>query len=175
MTGSFAVYRVSREAKAIGEPLFHDPQRDTVEAAPARAYPNPMGHISAIKSPPQPGTILCLNADFTQLRATNGELPAKAERVRIIAGGGQRPVTELGIVAVQPDGSFMAKVTADTPLGFETLDAQNHVLHRVAPALWVRSGENRICLGCHAPYNHSPRNRRPMAVNAPCPLLELKP
>ena len=73
----------------------------------------------------------------------------------------------LGEVELQPDGSFLAEVPADVPLGFEALDAHGNVLRRLPPMVWVRAGENRSCLGCHEPHNRSPRNARPLAVNFP--------
>jgi hypothetical protein len=65
----------------------------------------------------------------------------------------------------------MAEVPADLPLGFEALDDHRQVLRRVAPMIWLRPGENRSCVGCHAPHNHSPHNQRPLAVRVPVPLL----
>ena len=76
---------------------------------------------------------------------------------------------------LRADGSFLAEVPADTPLGFESLDADGRVLHRLAPSLWLRPGENRSCLGCHQPYNRSPRNLRPIAASFPPILLKEKP
>jgi hypothetical protein len=70
---------------------------------------------------------------------------------------------------VHADGSFIAEVPADMPLGFETLDAQGHVLRSTPPVVWVRAGENRSCVGCHEPHAHSPHNLRPLAVRFPTP------
>ena len=82
-------------------------------------------------------------------------------------------VCALGEVPVQADGSFLAEVPADMPLGFETLDENGRVLRREAPMIWVRPAENRSCIGCHEPHNRSPHNHRPLAVNAPIPCLGL--
>jgi hypothetical protein len=80
----------------------------------------------------------------------------------------------LGEVAVQTDGSFLAEVPADVPIGFEALDENGRVLRHEAPMIWVRPAENRTCVGCHEPHNRAPHNHRPLAVNVPIPCLGLK-
>ena len=75
---------------------------------------------------------------------------------------------------MQEDGSFMAEVPADTPLGFEALRPA-----RAGPAprrtvVWVRAGENRSCTGCHAAHNRAPHNHRPLAVYATVPCLRME-
>jgi hypothetical protein len=87
--------------------------------------------------------------------------------VRFLAQAEGGPLEVLGTAPAQADGSCLAEVPADRALGFEALDAQGRVLRRVAPVVWVRPGENRLCLGCHEPHNRSPRNQRPLAVNHP--------
>jgi hypothetical protein len=175
MSGSFGVYRLAADAKALGEPLFDDPAWNDIEATHVGARLKPMGHISAMNPTKKTGTILCLNANFTRHRQMNGIGASKAERVRVLAGGTQDQARPLGDVRIQADGSFMAEVPADTPLGFEALDAEGRVLRRLPPAIWVRPGENRSCLGCHEPYNRSPRNLRPIAAFFPPVALDEKP
>lgn len=175
LSGSFAVYRIRTDATKLGLPLFDDPDWNDIEAARVAPRANPMGHISALVPGKKTGTILCLNANFTRQRGTNGALAVKAARVRVLTSSGPGPGRALGEVPLRADGSFMAEVPADTPLGFESLDGGGRVLYRLAPSLWVRPGENRSCLGCHEPYNRSPRNLRPMAAFFPPALLTEKP
>jgi hypothetical protein len=175
MSGSFAVYRVGPSATALGQPLFDDPVWNDIEAARVAARANPMGHISALMPAKKTGTILCLDVNFTRQQGTIGAPAARAARVRVLAGSGQGPTRDLGEVPLRADGSFLAEVPADTPLGFESLDADGRVLHRLAPSLWLRPGENRSCLGCHQPDNRSPRNLRPIAASFPPVLLTEKP
>lgn len=170
MSGSYAVYRVGSEMKELGAPLFHDPAWHNLEAVPLAARPKPMGHVTAIKPALKFGTILCLNANFTRpslANASNGLAVAKVGRVRVLARNGSNSEQVLGEVALQADGSFMATVPAETPIGFEALDDQDRVVRRVPPSVWLRRGENRSCLGCHEPYNRSPRNVRPIAAGLP--------
>ncbi len=175
LEGSFAIYQIGTNATMLGLPFFNDPIWNNIEAIRIAARAAPMGHISALAPAKQTGTILCLNANFTRYHGTNGARIRPATRVRVLAGGGLGPVRALGEVPLQADGSFMAEVPADTPLGFESLDADGSVMHRLEPAFWVRPGENRSCLGCHEPYNRSARNLRPMAALFPPVLLSEKP
>jgi hypothetical protein len=174
MSGSFAVYLVGANTTALGQPLFDDPAWNEIEAASVAARANPMGHISVLAPAKKTGTILCLDANFTRQRGTNGTPVTKAASVRVLAGSGPGSARALGEVPLRADGSFMAEVPADTPLGFESLDADGRVLYRLAPSIWVRPGENRSCLGCHQPYNRSPRNLRPIAASFPPVVLAEK-
>ena len=62
------------------------------------------------------------------------------------------------------DGSVLVYLPVQVPLGFDTLDAQGHVLRHQPAFLWLQPGENRGCVGCHEPRNHAPRNIRPLAT-----------
>jgi hypothetical protein len=148
-----------------------DPAWNVVEAVPTAPTRRPMGRISNMDPNRKTGQILCLNANDTTYLPTDGQSIPTASRMRVLvatANGSARP---LGEVQVQSDGSFMAEVPADVALGFEALDNQGQVLRRVDPLIWVRSGENRSCTGCHAPHNRAPHNHRPLAVRAQVPRL----
>ena len=170
----WAVYRLDSSAEKPGAPLFAEAGWNCVEAAVARASQRPMGRISTLEPGKRTGQVLCLNANDTTYGAGK-EGGAKATRIRVLAEAGAGRGRALGEVAVQEDGSFMAEVPADLPLGFEALDQQGQVLRRVAPILWVRPGENRSCTGCHAAHNRAPHNHRPLAVYAPVPCLGGEP
>ena len=175
MMGSSAVYRISGEDKGLGGPIFDDPSWHEVDATTLAARPQPMGHMSAISPAKKRGTILCLDVNFTRPAATASAPVAKAERVRVLASSCRGECHPLGEITLQADGSFMAEVPADTPIGFEALSADGQVLRRLPPSLWVRPGENRSCVGCHQPHNRSPRNVRPLAVKIPAVVLDDKP
>ncbi|MBI5384206.1 MAG: hypothetical protein HZA90_05910 [Verrucomicrobia bacterium] len=163
---TLAIYRVATNATALGPALFDDPAWHDIEAVLATPRPQPVGHISAM-SPAKPfGTILCLDANRTSFLAADGSVP-KAETIRVTGLAADGSAKWLGNVPVHADGSFMAEVPADLPLGFEALDARGQVLRATPPVVWVRAGENRACLGCHEPHGRSPRNHRPLAVRAP--------
>jgi len=137
---------------------------DWHNAAAARIAPRtkPAGHLSAMVPAKRTGTLLCLDSTFS--RSTVTEKAARTRRVRVLAGANAR---SLGEVAIEPDGSFQVEVPADTPIGFEALDAAGRVTVRLAPTFWVRPGENRSCVGCHEAYNTAPSNYRPIAATKP--------
>ncbi|MGO8699584.1 MAG: hypothetical protein ACLQVY_17935 [Limisphaerales bacterium] len=168
---SLALYRVNPGASDLGKPLFAPPDWDCGEAAELKPHPQPMGRLSTVDLTKQTGRILCLNAN---LSADSSHDPSSvATRVRILAEPSPGSVCALGEVPLQADGSFLAEVPADVPLGFETLDDSGAVLRREAPLLWVRPAENRACVGCHEPPNRAPHNHRPLAVSVPVPCLSL--
>ncbi len=169
ISGRWACFRVSNSTASLTAPLSTDSSWDIIEAVDANPARRPMGRISTMEPAKRTGQILCLNINDTTFGA--GDSAAKAVRVRLLAKPGEGQQRVLGEVAVQADGSFMAEVPADTALGFEALDQQGQVVRREEPLMWVRSGENRICVGCHAAHNRAPHNHRPIAVRVPLPRL----
>jgi len=171
MHGSYSVFRTAAEG-TDPQIMFGDPAYDTIEATELRSHAQPKGHISTMDLHSEGGTILCLDANRSAYPGSYGTSP-KAQRVRITAIR-QGKLASLGEVPLQPDGSFMADVPADIPLGFDSLDSEGHVIRTVPPVIWVRAGENRTCLGCHEPHNRAPRNVRPLAaLQPPARLIDL--
>jgi hypothetical protein len=172
---SCAVYRLGPAAPALDASVLQDPDWDTIEAICASPSPRPMGRLSNVDLNRKTGQILCLNVNDTTYVAHNDQKAPRATRVRILTELPSGTQGTLGEVAVQSDGSFMAEVPSDVPLGFDALDEQGRVLRHEPPLIWVRPGENRSCIGCHEPHNHSPRNLRPLAVEIPAPKLPGEP
>lgn len=72
------------------------------------------------------------------------------ERLRIL---GEIPLRKPGVIDPEgnPDTSFLAKIPADTPFTFQTIDRDGVVLNMAQTWHQVRPGEMRIdCGGCHA-------------------------
>lgn len=77
------------------------------------------------------------------------------ERMRILGEITLRKVDGDGATVLDPEGnpdtSFLAKITADTPFTFQTLDRRGLVLNMAQTWHQVRPGEMRAdCGGCHA-------------------------
>jgi hypothetical protein len=163
MTGDVAVYRVAADATTIGTPIFDDPQWNSIEATLVAARDEPAGHTSAVMPQASRGTVLCLNVnDSREPAADRNPAPAAELRVFTLAASGQQPT--LGTVPVAADGSVLVYLPVNVPLGFDTLDAQGHLLRHQPAFLWLQPGENRACVGCHEPRNHAPLNIRPLAA-----------
>lgn len=160
-----ALYRVALQASVLGDPLIADPEWSILSGLAVLPRRPPMGRLSTVKPDSTTATVLCLDANESALAG------AVATRVRVLAASESGEVLALGEVDLQADGSFMAEVPADVPLGFETLDQDGRSVRRLEPMIWMRPGENRSCIGCHEPRSFAPRNRRPLAVSVPIPRL----
>ena len=73
-------------------------------------------------------------------------------------------LTLLGTAPVERDGSFFVQVPTEQPLQIELLDAAGKTLKREAGFFWMRRGEQRGCVGCHAGPETSPENAVPMIL-----------
>ena len=168
-----ALFRVPPGQTTPGAPLLADPAWDIAEAVELAPHRRPMGRLSSVDATKRTGQILCLDANYLA-KCTEADKPLPTTvRVRILAETAPGISRALGVVAVQADGSFLAEVPAEVPLGFEALDEQDRVVGRQSPMLWLRPGENRSCIGCPEPPNRSPHNQRPLAVNVPVPRFDL--
>ncbi|MFV1967241.1 MAG: HEAT repeat domain-containing protein, partial [Pirellulaceae bacterium] len=57
---------------------------------------------------------------------------------------------ELGVAPLCPDGSFYVEVPADRALAFQAIDAEGRGVINELSWIYVRPGERRGCVGCHA-------------------------
>ena len=65
---------------------------------------------------------------------------------------------------LKQDGSFFVKAPADRAIRFVLLDAKGAVLRQEHGWFWIRRGEQRICVGCHAGPEHAAENRVPAVL-----------
>ena len=173
---SLALFRLAPTEAALGAPLLADSAWNSCEAVEMSPHRQPMGRLSTMDPAKSTGKILCLDANFSNDPFLDHPLAGTtpvATHVRVLAQTSPGNISALGEVPVQDDGSFLAEVPADVPIGFETLDENGRVLRWETPNIWVRPAENRTCIGCHEPRNRSPHNHRPLAVSAPVPRLGL--
>jgi hypothetical protein len=136
--------------------LARDPGRNLVEpvlVAP-RAVPN--RHPSALH-PWTTGNLLALDAR----QSREGALHASPASVRLETLDSAGGVVPLGSAPVEKDGSFFVHAPGDRPLRFILLDAAGHPLRQEHGWFWLRSGEQRICVGCHTGPERAPENRVP--------------
>lgn len=104
--------------------------------------------------------LLCLNAYTSKYKFALGSIHS----VRIYTRDDQSNPKLLGTGPVERDGSFFVQVPADRPLQIELLDAAGKTLQREAGFFWMRRGEQRGCVGCHAGPETSPENAVPMIL-----------
>lgn len=104
--------------------------------------------------------LLCLNAYSSKYKFAPGSIHS----VRIYTQDEQSKAKLLGSAPVERDGSFFIQVPADWPLEIELLDAAGKTLQRESGFFWMRRGEQRGCVGCHAGPETSPENAVPMIL-----------
>ncbi|MCL1920501.1 MAG: HEAT repeat domain-containing protein [Kiritimatiellaeota bacterium] len=63
---------------------------------------------------------------------------------------------DLGTVPIAPDGSFAVEVPADAAIAFQMVDAEGRAELNEMSWIYVRPGESRGCVGCHAVRQTSP-------------------
>ena len=63
---------------------------------------------------------------------------------------------ELGTVPLAADGSFYVEVPADRPLAMQAVDGEGRAVINEMSWVYVRPGEQRSCVGCHAASSSAP-------------------
>lgn len=71
---------------------------------------------------------------------------------------------ELGTVPLGEDGSFYVEVPADRALSMQAVDGEGRAVISELSWVYVRPGERRSCVGCHAQTGLAPRAVRPKAT-----------
>jgi len=104
--------------------------------------------------------LLCLNAYTSKQKIPAGSVAA----AKLYTTEEQGKPRLLGMSAVRADGSFYVQVPGDMPLQIELLDAQGQTLLREQGWWWMRKGEQRICVGCHAGPERAPENAVPQVL-----------
>lgn len=66
----------------------------------------------------------------------------------------------LGTVPVEPDGSAMFRVPANTPIALQPLDEEGRALQLMRSWMTARPGEMLSCVGCHETGNSTPPAKR---------------
>jgi len=106
------------------------------------------------------GNVLCLNAYTSKYQFANGSIAS----VRLYTRDASGATRLLGMAQVETDGSFYLRVPGDQPLRIELLDKTGNTLKREAGWFWLRAGEQRICVGCHAGPETAPENAVPAVL-----------
>ena len=104
--------------------------------------------------------VLCLNAYTSKYRFAGGSIGSVKLYTQDAAGGTKL----LGTAPVEKDGSFYLRTPADQPLRIELLDSSGKTLKKEDGWFWLRRGEQRVCVGCHAGPETAPENASPMAL-----------
>jgi hypothetical protein len=90
-----------------------------------------------------------------------GDLRTAPASVRLEAMDADGHVVSNGTAPVAADGSFFVQTPADRPIRFALLNAKGMVVRQEHGWFWIRSGEQRICTGCHTGPERASENRVP--------------
>jgi hypothetical protein len=94
----------------------------------------------------------------------DGALKGTPASVRLETQDSAGKTIVMGTAPVEPDGSFFVKAPADRAIRFALVDAKGAVLRQERGWFWIRGGEQRICVGCHAGPEHASENRVPAVL-----------
>ncbi|MBT4497938.1 MAG: hypothetical protein HOC74_09475 [Gemmatimonadetes bacterium] len=146
------------------------------------------------------GQLQCLNVYESDREESEQVRPGEAKKVRLVEGlpltleEGQRLLRKqergrddgawpppfvatrsLGEAPVEEDGSFYVNVAGNVPFYVEILDGKGEVVTAMRSWMWVRSGDQRGCIGCHEDKEMAPENRVTEALVKAQPTMLLGP
>jgi hypothetical protein len=159
---TFGLHTFDPERLELSELKYGHPDYHIIEPVLVSVRQVPMKLPEIVDESKEKGRLLCLNADLSM--HNTGSLPdvgKKTARVQIYD-----LEKMIGEVPVEKDGSFFIEIDADTPVRFQTVDAQGEILRGPSSWIWVRPNEKRSCIGCHEDRELAPDNRVPEALYA---------
>jgi hypothetical protein len=140
-------------------PVVTEQNGDAVQPTLIAARTVPNRHPSGLHDWPN-ANLLCLNAYTSKYQFAAGSIHS----VRFYTRDGAGNAKLLGTGPVERDGSFFVQVPTEQALQIELLDSAGKTLKREAGFFWMRRGEQRGCVGCHAGPETSPENAVPMVL-----------
>ena len=141
------------------ESFVADANTNAVQPSVVASRPVPNLHPSGLHDWNY-ANLLCLNSYTSKYRFADGSIKS----IRLYTANESGKPRLLGGSNVEPDGSFYLRVPADQPLQIELLDGSGKTLKREQGWFWMRRGEQRICVGCHAGPERAPENRVPAVL-----------
>jgi len=156
-----APFRIVRWASDGGDlkPVLVEQDRNVVEPVLLAPRPTPNRHPSGLHDWPN-ANLLCLNAYTSKFQIPAGAIHS----VRLYTRDDSGHPRLLGTAPVERDGSFFVQVPSEQPLQFELLDAAGNSVKRETGYFWMRRGEQRVCVGCHAGPETAPENAVPQIL-----------
>jgi len=157
-TSSFRLMRLVPGSEDL-VPLFTQSDANVVQPTLLNEGGVPNRHPSGLHDSPN-ANLLCLNTYTSKYQFTPGSIHA----VRMYTRDTQGATKLLGTAPVERDGSFFVQVPTEQPIQVELLGASGKTLKRELGFFWMRRGEQRGCVGCHAGPETAPENAVPMVL-----------
>jgi hypothetical protein len=136
-----------------------EPGADVIQPVVLGPHAVPKRHPSGLHDWPN-ANLLCLNAYTSKYQFVTGSIQSVRFYARDDAGNAKL----LGTAPVERDGSFFVQVPTEKALQIELLDSSGRTLKREAGFFWMRRGEQRVCVGCHAGPEIAPENAVPITL-----------
>jgi hypothetical protein len=159
--GAGAPFRL-RSVK-IGETQFapkKDDNPNALDPVIVRAHAIPKRHPSGLGDR-NGANLLCLNVYTSR----EGGIPDGVVRaVRAWAQNDAGAAVAIGQAPVEKDGSFFVQVPSERAIRFELLDGNSKTVRAAQSWFWMRRGEQRVCVGCHAGPERAPDNAVPAVL-----------
>jgi len=151
-------YQLMRWTPGAGDlkPAIVEQRANIVQPVLLAPRPTPNRHPSGLHDWPN-ANLLCLNAYTSKFQIPAGAIHS----VRLFTRDDSGHPQLVGTAPVEGDGSFFVQVPSEQPLQFELLDASGKSMKREAGYFWMRRGEQRVCVGCHAGPETAPENAVP--------------
>lgn len=134
-------------------------RENVVEPVVVAAHERPRRHPSALHDWDY-ANLLALDARVSR----DGDSTSGPASVQLETQDGAGNAVAMGTATVEADGSFFVKAPADRAIRFVLLDAKGTVLRQERGWFWIRKGEQRYCVGCHAGPERAPENRVPQVL-----------
>jgi hypothetical protein len=139
--------------------LIEDPDANVIQPVVLAEHAAPHRHPSGLHDWPN-ANLLCLNAYTSKYPFAAGSIHS----VRLYARDEAGKASLLGTAPVERDGSFFVHVPTERALQIELLDSSGNTLKRESGFFWMRRGEQRVCVGCHAGPETAPENAVPQIL-----------
>jgi hydrazine synthase alpha subunit-like protein len=154
----FEISRWTPGAQAM-QAIASDEHADVVQPTLLRPRPVPNRHPTGLHDWNY-ANLLCLSAYTSRTPFSAGAVAS----VRLYTRGPSGHETLLGTATVERDGSFYLRTPGDQPLKLELLDHAGKSVQKEQGWFWLRRGEQRICVGCHAGPETAPENAVPAVL-----------
>ena len=157
-TSTFRLMRWTPGSKDL-DPLFMQPDANIVQPTLLVERTVPNRHPSGLHDWAN-ANLLCLNAYTSKYQFAPGSI----QTVKMYTRDADGAARLRGAAPVERDGSFFVQVPTEQPIQIELLDAAGKTLKRESGFFWMRRGEQRGCVGCHAGPEAAPENAVPMIL-----------
>jgi hypothetical protein len=134
-------------------------EENLVEPVIVASHDRPKRHPSALHDWDY-ANLLALDARISR----EGALKGAPASVRLETQDAAGQAIAMGTAPVELDGSFFVKAPADRAIRFVLLDAKGASLRQEHGWFWIRKGEQRYCVGCHAGPERAPENHVPQVL-----------